>query len=159
MINIEYDRSKALNYAKTWAYSRNPAYYNFENLGGDCTNFASQVIYAGCGVMNYSPYGWYYSSLNNRAPAWTGVEFLYDFLVNNKNEGPYGVEVDRKDIEVGDIVQLSFIEGTFGHSPVVTRAGRELLVAAHTFDAYNRPLDSYAYYDIRYIHIIGARKR
>ena len=158
MINIEYDRDKALNYAKAWAYGRNPSYYNFDNIGGDCTNFASQVIYAGCGVMNYAQYGWYYNSLNDRAPAWTGVEFLHDFLVNNKNEGPYAEEVDKKDVEVGDIVQLSFIRGTFGHSPVITRTGRELLVAAHTFDAYNRPLESYDYYDVRFIHIIGARK-
>ena len=50
----------------------NPKYYNFQNIGGDCTNFASQVLYAGSGIMNYTPtFGWYYINVNDRAPAWT----------------------------------------------------------------------------------------
>ena len=59
---MEYRREAALQYAKQWALGRNPRYYNFEELGGDCTNFASQCIYAGSGVMNYTPVtGWYYT--------------------------------------------------------------------------------------------------
>ena len=57
---IPYDRQAAASYAKEWAFGRNPKYYNFNNLGGDCTNFASQCIYAGAGVMNFTPtFGWY----------------------------------------------------------------------------------------------------
>lgn len=44
---IDYDRDKSVAYAKKWAYGRNPKFYDFSNLGGDCTNFASQCIYAG----------------------------------------------------------------------------------------------------------------
>ena len=36
-----------IEYARRWAFSTNPAYYNFENIGGDCTNFVSQCLYAG----------------------------------------------------------------------------------------------------------------
>ena len=72
---IDYDRDKSVAYAKKWAYGRNPKFYAFSNLGGDCTNFASQCIYAGAGVMNYTPtFGWYYKNLNDRTPSWTGVE-------------------------------------------------------------------------------------
>ena len=53
---LPYDRKAALRYAHRWAYSRNPAYYDYENLGGDCTNFASQCLYAGTGVMNLRPH-------------------------------------------------------------------------------------------------------
>ena len=61
---MEYNRANAVAYAKKWAYGRNPKYYDFSDLGGDCTNFASQCIYAGSGVMNYTPtYGWYYICL------------------------------------------------------------------------------------------------
>lgn len=82
---MEYNRANAVAYAKKWAYGRNPKYYDFSDLGGDCTNFASQCIYAGSGVMNYTPtYGWYYISVNNRAPAWTGVDELYRFLTTNR---------------------------------------------------------------------------
>ena len=56
---VEYDRQKAKEYAKKWAYSRNPKYYNFDNVGGDCTSFISQCIYAGSGIMNYTKdIGW-----------------------------------------------------------------------------------------------------
>ena len=55
----------------------------FNSLGGDCTNFVSHV-YAGAGVMNYTPiFGWYYISSGNRAPAWTGVDEFYKFITQN----------------------------------------------------------------------------
>ena len=69
-----YDRRAAVLYAHRWAYGRNPAFYDYEHLGGDCTNFASQCIYAGSGVMNFTPtFGWYYNDPDQKAPAWTGV--------------------------------------------------------------------------------------
>ena len=81
MVILEYDRARALAYAQKWAFSRNPQYYNFDWLGGDCTNFASQCLFAGTGVMNDTlELGWYYRSLNDRAAAWTGVEYFYKFL-------------------------------------------------------------------------------
>ena len=39
---IPYNRTAAVDYARKWALKRNPAYYNFDSVGGDCTNFASQ---------------------------------------------------------------------------------------------------------------------
>ena len=72
MKEIGYQREAVLEYAKRWAKGRNPRYLDFEHMGGDCTNFASQCIYAGSGVMNYTPtMGWYYSSGSNRSPSWT----------------------------------------------------------------------------------------
>ena len=55
VIHMEYNRSAAVAYARKWAYARNPEYYDFSEIGGNCTNFASQCIYAGSGVMNYTP--------------------------------------------------------------------------------------------------------
>lgn len=64
-----YNRQAAVDYAHRWAYLRNPDFYNFDELGGDCTNFASQCLYAGAGVMNYTPtFGWYYNSQYSRTP-------------------------------------------------------------------------------------------
>ena len=51
----EYDRGSAVSYAHRWAYDRNPAFYDFSPLGGDCTNYASQCLLAGAGVMNETP--------------------------------------------------------------------------------------------------------
>jgi hypothetical protein len=156
---IPYNRPAAVAYAERWALSRNPAYYDFENLGGDCTNFASQCIFAGCGVMNYTPVtGWFYISANNRTASWTGVEFLYRFLVNNQSVGPFARVVSRNEVLPGDIVQLGRADGTFYHSPVVLGVSQgEIYVAAHTYDALWRPLSTYSYARLRCLHIEGAR--
>jgi hypothetical protein len=161
---IPYNRKVALNYAHKWAYSRNPAYSNFDGMGGDCTNFASQVIFSGCKIMNFTPvFGWYYLGINNRSPSWSGVEYLYKFLVNNKNSGPFGKNSDINEMVPCDIIQLSFnLSGDFNHSLVVVETGanpniNNILVATHTFDRDFQPLYKYSWQRIRFIHIIGVR--
>lgn len=160
MKTFAYDRTAAYEYAKKWAFGRNPAFYDFSRIGGDCTNFASQCIYAGAKTMNYTPtYGWFYKSANDRTPSWTGVEYLYNFLVNNEGAGPFAEEAPLKDLEVGDIVQLGRSTGDFYHSPIVVenRNGR-ILVAAHSYDTFNKPLSSYSFAQARGIHILGVRR-
>ena len=105
-----YDRRAVVRYAHRWAYGRNPAFYDYEEVGGDCTNFASQCVFAGSGVMNFTPdLGWYYIDANQKAPAWTGVEFFWNFMTRREiSQGPVGVECDLADLRPGDLVQLSF---------------------------------------------------
>lgn len=158
MREVPYDRATAVNYARRWALGRNPVYYNFENIGGDCTNFTSQSIYAGAKIMNFTPVmGWYYRSSYDRTPSWTGVEYLYNFLVNNQSVGPFAHVVSQSEVEPGDIVQLGTSSGDFYHSPVITAVSPTILVAAHTFDALDRPLSSYVYDRARFLHIDGVR--
>ena len=153
-----YNRLAAVSYARRWALERNPMYYDFDEIGGDCTNFASQCIYAGARVMNYEPtYGWYYISPDDRSPSWTGVEFLYIFLVNNNSFGPFGRSVGQNQVQIGDIIQLGRADGTFYHSLVVSATFPRILVCAHSDDYLNRPLSSYTYDNIRFIHIDGVR--
>lgn len=158
-----YNRDKAVAYAHKWAFGRNPAFYDFSYIGGDCTNFASQVLYAGSKIMNYTPtFGWYYLSTNNRTPSWTGVNQLYNFLIGNKGAGPQGEEVSIGEIMRGDIIQLSFDGTIFAHSPIVVDEGERtpssILLAAHSDDSDFRPLSSYAYRSIRFIHIYNVGK-
>ena len=162
---IDYDRSAAVAYARQWAFRRNPAYFDFQNIGGDCTNFASQCLYAGVGVMNYTPdLGWYYVSSTNRAAAWTGVEYFFNFLIANLDgvgdgAGPFAQEVALSEVEIGDFIQFGRATGDFYHTPIVVGfSGRTPLLAAHSYDVYNRPLTSYRYEKIRCIHILGARE-
>lgn len=157
---VPYDRAAAVQYARQWAFLRNPRYGNFDGMGGDCTNFASQCLYAGCGVMNTTPtFGWYYFSYDNRAPAWSGVDFLYRFLTANRAAGPYARETGTELLQPGDLIQLGTADGHFYHTLVVlSAAGPEIFVATHTFDALNRPLSSYQYGMLRGLHIEGARR-
>ena len=158
-----YDRQRAVDYAHKWAYFRNPDYYDFSDIGGDCTNFSSQCLHAGSGVMNYTKtMGWYYSSLHNRAPAWTGVHFLYNFLTRNTGVGPFATEVGIELVEPGDLVQLAIYQEEFHHCPFIVDVQGEpslesVYIAAHTFDCDNRPLHSYDFRAIRYLHIEGVR--
>ena len=163
---IPYDRAAAVRYAHRWAYGRNPRFYNFDELGGDCTNFASQCLYAGTGIMNYAPtFGWYYISPDDRAPAWTGVPYFYNFLTRaEEDSGPFGTQANLRMLMPGDFAQLRFSYDVFGHTPVIVEVGSppsldNILVAAHSQDSDYRPLSTYVYQEIRFIHILGARRQ
>lgn len=158
MREISYNREAAVAYARRWALDRNPAFYDFAKEGGDCTNFISQCIYAGGGRMNFTPVmGWYYRSSYDRTASWTGVEYLYNFLVSNRGIGPFGHVVSQSEIEPGDIVQFGTLNGHFYHTPIITEVTPVILVAAHNNDALDRPLYSYNFSVARYLHMDGIR--
>lgn len=159
-----YDRLNAVKYASKWALRRNPSYTNFDEMGGDCTNFSSQVIHAGGCPMNYDKYGWYYENINNRAPAWTSVKYLHKFLTKNKGMGPVSYDVDMKDIQVGDLIQLRFDPTEdFGHSLIVVdikfpKTLDNIFIATHTIDRIHYSVSNYYFTELRFIHIEGYRK-
>lgn len=153
-----YDRSSAIKYAKKWALSRNPRYYNFDAVGGDCTSFVSQCLYAGSKKMNYNlENGWFYNNGYDKSPSWSGVEFLYRFLTRNKGYGPRGKAVSQSNIEAGDIAQLSFDGNTFRHSLfIISVTGpslNDIAVATHTYDVLGKKIGEYAFEKVRFVHI------
>ena len=160
---IPYNRINAVLYATRWALSRNPQYYDYNQIGGDCTNFVSQSVYAGSGVMNYTrDFGWYYINANDKSPSWTGVKFFYDFITTNEGPGPFGEEAPLSELLPGDVIQLGNENDVFYHSLILTRIrntprGRVYFVSAHSQDARNRRLSTYNFEKIRGIHILGVR--
>ena len=159
LVTKPYQRERAVAYAKKYAFGQNPIFGNFRGIGGNCTNFVSQSIYAGSCVMNYTPtFGWYYVSLDDRSPSWTGVQFFYNFITGNSDVGPYGEETTPDGIEIGDVIQLGNEQGGFYHTLLVVGFdGDDPLVAAQTDDAFSRPLSTYVYDFARYIKILGVR--
>lgn len=154
-----YDRLHAQEYALAFALKRNALFPDYTGIGGDCTNFVSQCLLAGCCEMNYTPtYGWYYISPKERAPAWTGVQYLYNFLTQNTATGPFAKEVRASEAELCDVIQLGNRSVGFYHTLIITGFERNtFLVSAHSDDAKNRPLSSYNYQRIRFLHIEGVR--
>ncbi|MBO5247741.1 MAG: amidase domain-containing protein [Clostridia bacterium] len=154
MRRVAYDRVAAVEYARRWAMNRNPKYYDFEHIGGDCTNFVSQCLFAGSGTMNYTPVsGWYYRSLSDRAPAWSSVKYLYQFLLQKDIVGPRATVVTARNALLGDIVQLGRKDGHFYHTLIITEISPQISVTAHSYDALYRPLTSYEYEMARFLHI------
>jgi hypothetical protein len=160
---IPFDKAKAIEYARRWALDRNPNFLDFEELGGDCTNYISQILLAGGCKMDRTPvYGWYYLNGNDKSPSWTGVEPLYNYLIKEKEHGVIAREINEEDAEAGDIVQLSFNGRNFQHTPFiveVTTGGEfsydRIKICAHSFDSQNRALDTYQWRKIRFIRILG----
>ena len=131
--------------------------------GGDCTNFASQCVFAGSGVMNFTPdFGWYYIDANQKSPSWTGVPYFWNFMTRQApSVGPVAQPCALEDLQPGDLVQLSFNGQEFQHTPVVVRVTAPItletvLIAAHSYDADNRPLSTYTFQDIRFLHVLGT---
>lgn len=152
------DTQAQIAYARRWALDRNPAFYDFEYIGGDCTSFVSQCILAGKAAMNYTPdIGWYYISASDRAAAWTGVDFFYRFITGNKEVGPFGVLTDLSKAAAGDVIQLGDSR-KFYHSLFVLENKGEIRVAAHTNDVFGKNLYDYTFERVRCIHILGARR-
>lgn len=154
-INIDAE----IKYAADWAFLRNPEYGNFDNMGGDCTNFISQCLHAGGAPMNYTrDTGWYYNSLADRAAAWTSVEYLYFFLINNKGIGPFAHAVTIDNVRAGDIIQLAGKNGNYHHSLlVINMRGGEPHVCAHTRDVYDIPISLYSYEKARCLSVKSYR--
>jgi len=154
-----YNRENAVAYAKKYAFSQNSLFANFAGIGGNCTNFVSQCIYAGGCEMNYTPtFGWYYISLDDRSPSWSGVEYFYNFMIENSGVGPFGRVANSDELELGDVIQLGREgEGYYHTLLVVGFDGEDILVAAQTDNAFSRPLSTYEYDFARYIKILGIR--
>ncbi|MCL2861390.1 MAG: amidase domain-containing protein [Firmicutes bacterium] len=156
---ITYNRFAAVEYAKRWAYERNPEFSDFTQLGGNCTNFVSQCLLAGGMPMNYDyPLGWFYKSLNNRAAAFTGVEYLFNFLTRSRIDiVPVAKEVDVSEGKIGDIIQMSFDGTNFTHAVIIVETnGNDPLIAANTYDVFCTPLSNYNFQKMRTLHILGA---
>lgn len=164
-----YDRTSAVVYAHTWVSNseelRNPAYHNYENL--DCTNYVSQVIYAGAPQMDDTgTYQWYYYNVSNVSPSWINVSYLYNYLVNNTWTGPYGAVITNPcALRGGDVIQL-YNGSTWFHSVVVTASlancinigpGQAIRYSAHDVDRYDYPLSYLSSYTTRFIQIQGWR--
>lgn len=109
--------------------------------------------------MNYTPVtGWFYINANDRTASWTSVKYFHRFMTSNEGAGPFAIDTDRKNIIKGDVIQLGRANGEFYHTLfVLEKTPDDIFIAANSNDALYRPLSSYSYEQVRYLHIIAAR--
>ena len=163
-----YNRENAVAYADkycglAWGCGNdrkyNPAYKNYTGLGGDCTNFASQVLgdpEAGNLSMThtwrYNPYG----HAAGASAAWAQASSLLSFLLASGRaqriaRGTYSDLIAVSEaypqgaiaaLDRGDLIAYEQ-NGKIAHFAVVVGAdsGSYLLVNSHTADRYHVPWD------------------
>lgn len=150
---ITYNKDAAVTYARKHAKSYNKMYNSHPK---DCTNFASQVLFAGGGDMIkhptplpgiYETINYWYSIKydewhgNNSVPAWkestswVRVTDLYSYCTYKGAEVASYTNLDslQENIQVGDIVQLRNADGSWFHSIVITGGSPgDFTYCAHT---------------------------
>lgn len=157
---VSYNPNIAVKYAKKYYNTpyigiNSNKFSDFHNSGidgGNCTNFVSQCLLAGItgkynnqDVFNlrntYFDKGnsngdnaWYFVDYNNRAPAWTGANWLYDYVKTQAKHPNYdglhftyvthdtiNQPLAYRDVKIGDIIFADWTgDGTINHSMIVT---------------------------------------
>jgi hypothetical protein len=139
-----YDRHAAVAYALKYAATFNWLEYGIP-YSNDCTNFVSQVMLAGGWTMvgdaddrKENSAWWYARSLWFRASyTWAAAHNFSKFIVKSSR----ATICDRKDLEIGDVVQIAQEDGHVHHSMIVTVLSKDgPLMSYHSHNTVNRDL-------------------
>ncbi|KEO83038.1 amidase domain-containing protein [Tumebacillus flagellatus] len=145
-----YDRVRAFRYAELWWNKFNPVFK--EMKGNDCTNFISQVLYAGGMPLvtgGSRSNGWWYDvRTHNWSYSWAVAHSLKLALSRILHAQEVG---DPRQLKIGDVICYDWDgDGRWQHNTVVTDfdyAGQPY-VNAHTVASHRRfwtYRDSYAW--------------
>ena len=126
-----FDRAKGVDYAIQYAENYNPMYAYFW-IGGDCTNFASQILLAGGVKMHDEMWpdteqGWWYRGAGtNKADcsiSWKNADRFVRYMGTNGNEYTSFYTFASK-LMSGDHIALDFeSDGNWNHMGFVTYIG------------------------------------
>ena len=124
--------TEACAYAETFALKPNPNYKSFEGTGGDCTNFASQILYAG-GIKQTKAWAPYTNP-------WIRVEDLYLYLTTQE----LGTKLPNENsLSKGCLIQFYTPQiGKFFHNGFITYElpNNDYLYCCHSYNKLNYPL-------------------
>jgi hypothetical protein len=172
-VNNSYNRSAALSYSYTYrSYAtKNTSYksmYYQDGYGGDCTNFVSQILYAGAPKMSsnwkYDKKGTSTTNDDTWTNSWSVVGSLGNFLTTNTGIGPYGsvvpVTVTGGYLKSGDVILVSSDGGSYYFHAVSAYqfVNGSLTIVGHDTDRFNYPISNYLLlYTLKFIRIDGWR--
>ena len=160
----DYDRDAALDYMLTYSAKRNPAYRAYDDVGGNCMNFGSQVLSAG-GIPPVSggyETGWYYFSSSNVTLPWVNVGGFLDLAASHTGSGLVAAaDAPYFTGEVGDIITMG-VEEPRNHTTVICGiltddAGQtvDYLLCSNTANLRNYPASAYYYANRQLTKILG----
>lgn len=143
-----YNRNNAVNYALKHAKSYNKSYGNYNGRGGDCTNFASQVLRAGGAKDGKTGYPTNYDWSSKRSntglkdsAAWINANsFRLYWQINARSVTRHTSKSDAsKKAAKGDILNYANKKtGRSWHNAIVTdKKNNTLYVSQHTSDRRN----------------------
>ena len=166
-----YDREAAVAYADQWIEERSGDWADYTGSGGNCQNYASQVLYAGGIPMDIQGdyiWKWYDDTVSNRGVAWgrssswSGVKQFIDYAAGNTGYG-LAAEVDAPydTGEPGDLIHMG-VDSDWRHTVVITQpvsdgSGQvvDYLVDSNTANLQDYPASLYGYTDQILVHILG----
>jgi Putative amidase domain len=131
-----YSANAAVAYAAEWALKTNPNYPNFSlpNLGGDCTNFVSQVLRTGGWELTKTRSetavtSWFVAydkptKVFTKSQTWSVANGLHQRLVKDRQELNTRILPSINSLKVGDVVfMVNKATGLAHHAMVVTKVG------------------------------------
>lgn len=147
-----YDRTRAYQYAERWWNDHNPQY---TNMGVDCTNYVSQILFAGGLPMvrtGKRQSGWWYSHKGNTwSYSWAVAHALSRYLSTSGGAFHTQIVAGPEALDIGDVISYDWQgSGRYDHNTVVTGFDPQglPLVNAHTVNSHQRFFsyaDSYAW--------------
>ncbi len=158
-----YDRAAAEQYMRQYDHRRNDRWYAYDDVGGNCMNFGSQVLLAG-GIPMDEEGGskWFWRGQNDLDLSWINVGRFYSYARENRGYGLVAdTEANYYTGGVGDILILG-PDGGHNHTTVISGIVRnelgetvDYLLCSNTTNYTDFPAGAYYYTSHRLIKIYG----
>ena len=158
-----YDRAAAEQYMRQFDHQRNSRWYAYDDVGGNCMNFGSQVLLAG-GIPMDEEGGskWFWRGQNDLDLSWINVGRFYSYARENRGYGLVAdTEANYYTGGVGDILILG-PDGGHNHTTVISGIVRnelgetvDYLLCSNTTNYTDFPAGAYYYTSHRLVKIYG----
>ena len=154
-----YNRAAAVEYARQWVNARNPNYKAYDALGGNCMNFASQVLHAG-GIRQTD--GWFFESPKRFYRSWINVDGFTAYATSaSPDKLLCDVNANYYSGQPGDLILMG-IDSPTNHATIICDVvkdgdGRtvDYLLCSNTSNLENFPASAYYYTNQRLVQIFG----
>ena len=160
-----YDRAAAEQYMRQYDHQRNDRWYAYDDVGGNCMNFGSQVLLAGGIPMDTDggyETGWYWFGQHSTTLPWVNVGWFLEYAAAEREHGLAAVvNAPYFSGETGDIITMG-VDEPANHTTVILDVIRDenglpidYLLCSNTADLRNFPASAYYYTNRQLTKIIG----